>query len=95
VDYQRVLDTQRALLQEQNNLARAESSIATSLIALYKALGGGWELRIDQPIVPESTKAEMKERTDWGSLIESTQTPETLPDSTAARNIPLLQKPEW
>ena len=45
VDYQRVLDAQRSLLQQQNNLAQSRSSVATNLIALYKALGGGWEAR--------------------------------------------------
>jgi NodT family efflux transporter outer membrane factor (OMF) lipoprotein len=49
-DYQRVLDAQRSLLQQQNNLAQTTSSVATNLIALYKALGGGWEVR--QPITP-------------------------------------------
>ena len=43
-DYQRVLDAQRSLLQQQNNLAQTRSSVATNLIALYKALGGGWEV---------------------------------------------------
>jgi len=38
VDYQRVLDAQRSLLQQQNSLAQTRSSIATNLIALYKAL---------------------------------------------------------
>ena len=45
VDYQRVLDSQRFLLQQQNNLAQTRSSVTVNLIALYKALGGGWELR--------------------------------------------------
>ncbi|MBN1141187.1 MAG: efflux transporter outer membrane subunit [Deltaproteobacteria bacterium] len=87
VDYQRVLDTQRALLQEQNSLAQARSSIATNLIALYKALGGGWELRQGQPILAESTLAEMEKRTDWGSLLPPAPLPETLPPP-APRKLP-------
>ncbi len=42
-DYQRVLDAQRSLLQQQNALAQARSSVVTNLVAVYKALGGGWE----------------------------------------------------
>jgi NodT family efflux transporter outer membrane factor (OMF) lipoprotein len=49
VDYQRVLDTQRALLESQNQLAEMRSRAVTNLIALYKALGGGWEVRQPQP----------------------------------------------
>jgi len=95
VDYQRVLDTQRALLQEENNLAQARSSIATNLIALYKALGGGWELRKDQPIIPESTQAEMQKRTNWGRLLPAPPAPEPLNLPPPARDIPVLQKPQW
>lgn len=66
VDFQRVLDAQRSQLTEENNLARARSAVATNLIALYKALGGGWETRSGQPFVPENTRNEMQKRTDWG-----------------------------
>jgi outer membrane protein TolC len=75
-DYQRVLDAQRFLLQEQNRLAELRSSIAVNLIALYKALGGGWELRRGQPVVPERMKKEMEERTDWGDLLTEPRAPE-------------------
>ena len=76
IDYQRVLDAQRSLLREQNNLARRRSSVATNLIALYKALGGGWELRDGQPVVPEQTQSEMKERTNWGDMLTKPRAPE-------------------
>jgi NodT family efflux transporter outer membrane factor (OMF) lipoprotein len=95
VDYQRVLDTQRALLQEENKLAQTRSSIATNLIALYKALGGGWELRMGQPIITESTQVEMQKRTDWGRLLPQPPAPETLNPPPAARDIPFLHKPDW
>ncbi len=44
-DYTRVLNTQEALLAEEEKLALAKSDIALGLIATYKALGGGWEIR--------------------------------------------------
>lgn len=77
VDYQRVLDAERSLLQQQNNLVQARSSVATSLIALYKALGGGWESRQDQPAVPQPTLDEMKQRTNWGEMLTQPSKPET------------------
>jgi NodT family efflux transporter outer membrane factor (OMF) lipoprotein len=95
VDYQRVIDTERVLLQEETSLADTRSSVATNLIALYKALGGGWELRVGQPIIPASTQAEMQERTNWGRLLPSSPAPETLDPPPPAREIPILQKPEW
>lgn len=42
-DFLNVLDTQRALFQLQDQLAQSDAAVTTSLVALYKALGGGWE----------------------------------------------------
>ncbi|MEQ1621510.1 MAG: efflux transporter outer membrane subunit [Methylococcales bacterium] len=42
-DFLTVLDTEQRLLQDQNQLAASETASATTLVALYKALGGGWE----------------------------------------------------
>ena len=47
VDFQRVLDSERSLLEAEDQLAASDATVATSLIQLYRALGGGWQ----QPIV--------------------------------------------
>jgi len=39
-----VLDAQRALYDAEDGLAQSETSAMVSLIAVYKALGGGWAL---------------------------------------------------
>jgi len=41
-DFQNLLDSQRSLLSAENRLAASEASVVTNLIALFKALGGGW-----------------------------------------------------
>lgn len=95
VDYQRVLDTQRALLQEEIRLTETRSSIATNLIALYKALGGGWELRQGQSVIAESTQAEMQKRTNWGRLLPPpSPKPENL-SPLPAQDIPVFKEPYW
>ena len=33
-------------MQQQNSLAQAQGSIAMGLIQVYRALGGGWEIRL-------------------------------------------------
>ncbi len=71
VDFQRVLDAERSQLQEENNLVRLRSSIATNVISLYKALGGGWEMRAGQPFVPDAMKIEMEKRTNWGDYFST------------------------
>lgn len=37
-----VLDAQRSLFASENDLAQSEAAMANNLVALYKALGGGW-----------------------------------------------------
>jgi len=72
-DYQRVLDAERSLLAEENGLVRTQSAVATNLISVYKALGGGWEMREGRPFVSDSTRIEMKNRTNWGDYLEPPQ----------------------
>jgi outer membrane protein, multidrug efflux system len=38
-----VLDAERTFEQNQLSLAESTTAISTDLVALYKALGGGWE----------------------------------------------------
>ncbi len=40
--YQRVLDTQRFLVRQEDQLAGTKGDVALNLVATYKALGGGW-----------------------------------------------------
>jgi NodT family efflux transporter outer membrane factor (OMF) lipoprotein len=75
-DYQRVFDAQRSLLDQEQSLAQTSSIITTSVIALYKALGGGWESHEGQPVVPERTRREMQDRTSWGDLLSEPTAPE-------------------
>jgi outer membrane protein, multidrug efflux system len=45
-DFQNVLDTERSLFQQQDRLADSEGQVTKNLVALYKALGGGWSPEI-------------------------------------------------
>lgn len=42
VDFLAVLDAERTQLEAEDRLAQSRTQAATSLVALYKALGGGW-----------------------------------------------------
>lgn len=46
VDFTRVTQLEQALAVAEDGLAVAEGSIATGLIGVYRALGGGWQLRL-------------------------------------------------
>jgi NodT family efflux transporter outer membrane factor (OMF) lipoprotein len=88
-DYQRVLDAQRFLTLAQEGQIATKGSVVVNLVAMYKALGGGWETRIGKDFVPENIKKQMEERTDWGNLL----TPEELKEPP--EDPKLWQGPDW
>ena len=49
-DFLTVLDAERSLLAAQTQLADSTTTVSSNLVALYKALGGGWEA--DMPEEP-------------------------------------------
>ncbi len=53
-DFQNVLDTQRSLLARQDDLAASGAQVVKNLVALYRALGGGWEPEAE-PILESSS----------------------------------------
>jgi NodT family efflux transporter outer membrane factor (OMF) lipoprotein len=90
-DFTTVLTAQQALLSQQDSLATTLGNISTSLVGVYRALGGGWEIREGDDIVPPEIKAEMRRRTNWGHLLA----PATynLPASREPQSTPRL--PDW
>jgi NodT family efflux transporter outer membrane factor (OMF) lipoprotein len=68
-DFTTVLLAEQTLLNEQNNLAVTLGSISTNLVRVYRALGGGWEIREGKDLVPPEIKEEMAKRTHWGKLL--------------------------
>lgn len=48
-DFQRVLDSQRGLFQSEDAVIDSRRAVTSNLVALYKALGGGWESFEPQP----------------------------------------------
>jgi NodT family efflux transporter outer membrane factor (OMF) lipoprotein len=47
IDFTRVTQLEQALVQQQDVLTQACGEIATGLIQVYRALGGGWQIRIN------------------------------------------------
>ncbi|SOY46470.1 efflux transporter outer membrane subunit [Cupriavidus taiwanensis] len=72
-DFQRVLDAQRALASQQDAYLVNRSNAVSNLIALYRALGGGWHS--GQPLVDPATRQQMQQRTDWGNLLDEPTPP--------------------
>jgi len=78
-DYIRVLVAEQFLITEQSRLIATQGSAAQNLITLYRALGGGWELREGNDLVPTDIKEQMRKRTNWGGIIDADRFPQTQP----------------
>ena len=68
-DFTTVLNAQQALLTEQDSLATTLGSISQNLVGVYRALGGGWQIREAMDLVPPEVKETMAKRTNWGDLL--------------------------
>jgi len=55
--FQNVLDMERSLAVEEDNLAVSRGFLANDVVALYRALGGGWQLDSTDPFELSSASA--------------------------------------
>ncbi len=62
-------------------LTTSRGAVCTNLVGVYRALGGGWQLREGKPLLPEATLREMGNRTNWGGLLDVADEP---PDRNAS-----------
>jgi NodT family efflux transporter outer membrane factor (OMF) lipoprotein len=70
-DFDRVLDSQLRLINQQDALVTTRGSLTQNLIALYKAMGGGWEAGRGRPVVDDATRDTMNQRSDWGDMLSA------------------------
>ncbi len=73
-EFARVLDALRSYARIEESASEARGATALHAIALYKALGGGWENIDAERIVNEATWKAMGVRTDWDAYTPSPAT---------------------
>ncbi|MFV0595941.1 efflux transporter outer membrane subunit [Shewanella sp.] len=72
-DFQRVLDSQRALFSQQERLVNSRGAHIGNLITLYKALGGGWEQGRQRPLVSSEVDKKFRKRDEWLPHLDNKQ----------------------
>ena len=92
-DYTRVLNTQQSLIDQQDQSTVTRGDIARNLIAMYRALGGGWQMRAGRDFVPEATKDVMSQRTNWGDILTPEDAKTLIPPSTTPDDS--YRWPDW
>lgn len=91
-DFTPVLNAEQQLLKVQRSLVDAQGNIPRSLVALYRALGGGWQIRAGNDVIPFAIKQEMAMRTNWGTLLKQENHGPAL---TKGQNFKQLYLPTW
>jgi NodT family efflux transporter outer membrane factor (OMF) lipoprotein len=81
IDFTGIFVLQGVLAPQQDRLAQARGDVAASLIGLYKALGGGWEIRCPG-FQPRGVVSESEEK------VEVLPTPEPMPSLPAPSGEP-------
>jgi NodT family efflux transporter outer membrane factor (OMF) lipoprotein len=95
LDFTTVLTAEQNLFLAQNNLEVALGGVDLGAVAIYRAMGGGWEIREGHDFVPEKTRGQMEDRTDWGTLLTPELTRPQAPGlPSPSDNGPLIRPPE-
>lgn len=86
-DFQRVLDAQRALFSQAEKELVNQGAHLSAVVSLYKSIGGGWESQSTEQMLPAEVLETMRERTNWGDLLE-VDVPEDLEDANSEGSNP-------
>lgn len=88
IDFQRVIDSQRALVQQQDALAESRGKVALNLVGVYKALGGGWEMRRNPPQGVILTQLQTERSAPTGEGVDAKVPTPARPDSGPKEALP-------
>jgi outer membrane protein TolC len=96
-DFTTVFVAEQNLFQVQSNLAVARANVPLGATAIYRALGGGWQIREDSNFVTAATLDQMRARTNWGNVLPPTDQPQPpAPGLPSPEDLgPPVQPPQW
>ena len=80
IDFNRVFNLETTQVQQQDQLASAAGNIALNLVNVYRALGGGWEIRYQKEQLQRSTESEHGDARGAPREAPAALGPESLPE---------------
>jgi outer membrane protein TolC len=70
ISFERLLNSVEKMTRAEDSYANIKGNVANQVVALYKALGGGWETQTGKPFLSETTAKQMQDRSDWDGLLD-------------------------
>jgi NodT family efflux transporter outer membrane factor (OMF) lipoprotein len=62
------LEALKILASQEDQMLGEQGACSLAMVAVYKGIGGGWELREGKELIPQEVQKRMKDRTDWWFL---------------------------
>ncbi|TMX42678.1 hypothetical protein DA096_04000 [Vibrio rotiferianus] len=73
ISFERLLNSVEKMTRAEDSYATIKGNVANQVVALYKALGGGWEAQTGKPFLSETVAKQMQDRSDWDGLLDEEQ----------------------
>ncbi|ASI94449.1 TolC family protein [Vibrio rotiferianus] len=70
ISFDRLLKSLENMTRSEDSYAIIKGNVANQVVALYKALGGGWETQTGKPFLSETAAKQMQDRSDWDGLLD-------------------------
>ncbi len=70
ISFERLLNSVEKMTRAEDSYATIKGNVANQVVALYKALGGGWEAQTGKPFLSETVAKQMQDRSDWDDLLD-------------------------
>ena len=93
-DYTTVLTAEEKQLSVENSYASTQGNTVLGVVATYRALGGGWQIRCGRDVISDAVKKQMADRTNWGKMLTPKNhlpviSPEEQPAAAVPKHWPL------
>lgn len=73
IGFERLLNSVEKMTRSEDSYAQIKGNVANQVVALYKSLGGGWQINNGKAFISDSNRELMRQRTDWGDVLDEPQ----------------------
>lgn len=70
ISFERLLNSVEKMTRSEDSYAQIKGNVANQVVALYKSLGGGWQINTGKAFLSPDQAEQMKQRTDWSDQLE-------------------------
>ncbi|MCY9853339.1 TolC family protein [Vibrio mediterranei] len=70
ISFERLLNSVEKMTRSEDSYAQIKGNVANQVVALYKSLGGGWQINSGKAFVSPEHVEQMNKRTDWSDQLQ-------------------------